>query len=184
MLRITFITGNQSKADFLAKYLNHPIEHQKIDLDEIQSLELDKIVEHKAGQAYSIMNSPVLVEDVSLRIKALGKLPGPFIKWFQSELGLGGICKLVDKLDSRQAQGTVPYCYFDGQGQKFFEGKVDGVIADKPKGANGFGWDPIFIPRGSNKTYAEMDDETVRHFAVRSVIFPKIKKFLTGLDSK
>ncbi len=52
MQSITFITGNQKKADYLAKYLGFPIEHQKIDLDEIQSLDLREIVEHKVKQAY------------------------------------------------------------------------------------------------------------------------------------
>ena len=42
MKNITYITGNQKKTDFLAKYLGHPISHQKIDLDEIQSLDLKK----------------------------------------------------------------------------------------------------------------------------------------------
>ena len=52
MQSITFITGNQKKADYLARYLGFPIEHQKIDLDEIQSLDLREIVEHKVKQAY------------------------------------------------------------------------------------------------------------------------------------
>ena len=52
MTNVTFITGNQSKADYLSKYLGHPVDHVKIDLDEIQSLDLKKIVEHKLKQAY------------------------------------------------------------------------------------------------------------------------------------
>lgn len=79
---ITFITGNQFKADYLAKYLGFSVDHHKLDLDEIQSLDLHKIVEHKVKQAYDILESPVLVEDVSLEFKALGGLPGavyPFL---------------------------------------------------------------------------------------------------------
>ena len=47
MTNITFITGNQNKADYLAKYLGHSVDHVKLDLDEIQSLDLKEIVEHK-----------------------------------------------------------------------------------------------------------------------------------------
>lgn len=75
MRPITFITGNQKKADYLARYLGFPVEHQKIDLDELQSLDLREIVEHKVKQAYEIVQSPVLVEDVSLEFSALGRIP-------------------------------------------------------------------------------------------------------------
>jgi hypothetical protein len=53
MQSIVFITGNQKKADYLAKYLGFPIEHIKVDLDELQSLDLREIVEHKVKQAYA-----------------------------------------------------------------------------------------------------------------------------------
>lgn len=89
MKDITFITGNQHKADFLAKHLGMPIAHHKLDLDEIQSTDLRVVVEHKAKQAYEILQKPVLVEDAGLTLTALGNLPGPFIKWFVAELGGG-----------------------------------------------------------------------------------------------
>ena len=64
MQTITFITGNQKKADYLAQYLRLNIEHVKLDLDEIQSLDLREIVEHKVKQAYEKIKKPVIVEDV------------------------------------------------------------------------------------------------------------------------
>lgn len=83
---ITFITGNQDKADYLARYLGFPVEHLKLDLDEIQSLDLKEIVEHKVQQAYEKIRRPVLVEDVSLEFLALGRLPGPFIRFFLEKM--------------------------------------------------------------------------------------------------
>jgi hypothetical protein len=56
---VTFITGNQSKADYLAKYLGIPVKHVKLDLEELQSMDLHKIVEHKVRQAYEHIKSPV-----------------------------------------------------------------------------------------------------------------------------
>ena len=82
-MNVTFITGNRIKAEHLARHLDYPINHQSIDLDEIQSLDPNEIVTHKVRQAYSLIKRPVLVEDVSLIFNALGKLPGPFIKWFE-----------------------------------------------------------------------------------------------------
>ena len=61
MSKVIFITGNQGKADFLAKHVDYPIAHQKLDLDEIQSLDLPEIAKHKAEQAYKVVQAPVLV---------------------------------------------------------------------------------------------------------------------------
>ena len=61
MKDLTFITGNQNKADFLAKHLGVPVAHHKLDLDEIQSLDPRVVVEHKVRQAYEVLNKPVLV---------------------------------------------------------------------------------------------------------------------------
>lgn len=95
MQQITFITGNQKKADYLAKYIGLPIVHRKINLDELQSLDLREIVEHKVKQAYEIIKTPVIVEDVSLEFLALGKLPGPFIKFFVEQMPLETVCSLL-----------------------------------------------------------------------------------------
>lgn len=61
--------------------------HEKIELDEIQSLNLDEVVTHKVKQAYEKAEKPVLVEDTSLIFLALGKLPGTFIRFFVQEIG-------------------------------------------------------------------------------------------------
>ncbi len=77
MKSVTFITGNQNKADYLAKYLGVPVEHHKLDLDELQSLELSVIVEHKVKQAYELVKRPVLVEHGITRITNIHKnIPG------------------------------------------------------------------------------------------------------------
>lgn len=83
---ITFITGNQKKVDSLIRFLGLPILHQKIELEELQSLDLKVIVEHKVKQAYEKVKKPVLVEDVSLEFETFERLPGPFIKFFEQEL--------------------------------------------------------------------------------------------------
>ena len=182
-MSVTFITGNQSKADFLAKYLDFPVEHRKIDLDEIQSLELSQIAEHKARQAYDAIGSPVLVEDVGLVFEGLGNLPGPFIKWFEIELGLQKICKLVDSLPTQRATAKICYVYFDGRKIEIFNGEISGVIPEQPRGERGFGFDSIFIPNGSSKTLAEMDEIEISKYSLRTTtVYPQLKNFLASLD--
>lgn len=158
MAEVTFITGNQNKADYLAKLIGFSVEHQKVDLDEIQSLDLRTIVDHKVRQAYEKVKSPVLVEDVALEFSALGRFPGTFIKFLVNEVPFETICRMLDGL-SRDAVARCVFGYYDGTEVVFFEGSLNGVIADHPAGDNGFGWDKIFIPEGYGVTRAELSKE-------------------------
>ena len=85
MKKVTFITGNPKKAENLKKYLGVDIAYSAVELDEIQSLDLREVTEHKARQAFEKIGSPVLVEDASLEFTELGRLPGTFIKFFVDE---------------------------------------------------------------------------------------------------
>ena len=176
MKSITFITGNQDKADATKRYLHIPMTHKKLELTEIQSLNVKEVVEHKAREAYKILGQPVLVEDTSLTFHALGKLPGPFIKWFLQELGNEGLCNLVK--EDRSATATVLFGLFDGTELHFFEGSSDGIIAQSPRGDNGFGWDSIFIPNGKTKTHAEMTSNELDAISIRRIALEKMKKEL------
>jgi non-canonical purine NTP pyrophosphatase (RdgB/HAM1 family) len=131
MHSITFITGNQKKADYLAKYLGLEVLHEKVDLDELQSLDLREIVEHKVRQAYKKVGKPVIVEDASLEFSALGRLPGTFIRFFIDEMPLENICSLIDGKD-RSAIARCGYGYYDGVRFEYFEGRLDGIVADHP----------------------------------------------------
>lgn len=180
MAQFVFISGNQHKAEQLARWVGMPVEHQKVDLDEIQSLNLSEIVAHKAHQAFALVQRPVLVEDVALRIEALGKLPGPFIKWFVGELGNDGICRLAAGLEHQRAVATVLYGLYDGRELHYFEGEVRGVIASAARGKGGFGFDPCFIPEGHARTRAEMDEVEYEATSPRAFAIAKLKAFMAG----
>ena len=177
---LVFITGNQHKADYLAKWLGMPIAHQKVDLDEIQSLDLHVVVEDKARRAYAIVGKPVLVEDVSLSFDTFGRLPGTFIKWFSHELGSERLCRMLDG-QSRAATASISYCLYDGTSAHFFDSEMHGHIADHPRGTNGFGWDEIFISDGMDKTRAELDDDEQAQTSMRKAVHDKLRQFLTEL---
>ena len=175
---ITLITGNQHKADYLAKHLGQPIEHKKLELDELQSLDLKVVVEHKVKQAYAALKKPVLVEDVALSFGALGKLPGPLIKWFLEELEPAGLCKLVDGYEDRSATAEIYYALYDGQQINYFYGAVKGAIAPMPRGDFGFGWNNIFIPEGEIRTWGEIPDDELAPTTHRAEALSLLKKFL------
>ncbi len=177
-MKLTFVTGNAHKADYVAKVLGQQISHHKLDLDEIQSLDLTKIVEHKVKQAYGILKSPVLVEDVALEMHAFGRLPGPFIKWFTDEIGNAEICKMLGQQHDRAATAKICYGFFDGKTLRFFNGEMKGKIATSPKGDNGFGWDKIFIKDGMSQTRAELTEVEEKSTSMRKEPLKRLATFL------
>jgi non-canonical purine NTP pyrophosphatase (RdgB/HAM1 family) len=184
MSKVVFVTGNANKAKYFSELIGMPIDYHSIEGHEIQSLDLKEIAKHKAKLAYEQLKRPVIVEDVSLVISCLGKLPGPFIKWFIEELGLEKICRLVDGDKNRRAVASSIYAYFDGEVFKYFEGSLNGTIADNPRGDGSFGWNPTFIPDGAQQTLGEMDDETFKKYYVQIKPLGPLAEFLSGLDNK
>ena len=177
MKKLTFITGNPGKAKYLADYFEIPVEHIKLDLKEIQSTNLKEVVEDKAKRAYEIVKDIVIVEDVSLSFSALGGLPGPLIKWFLETLGNEGLCRLLDGKD-RGATAEVEFAICDENGVHTFGGLIEGSIAQEPCGEKGFGWDPIFIPKDHEKTWAEMGENERQETSMRKIALEKLSAFL------
>lgn len=177
--KLTLITGNPSKAKYLADYFHIPVAHKKIDLPELQSLDLREIVEDKARRAYEVLGTPVLVEDVSLTFHALKRLPGPLIKWFLETLENDGMCKMLDGYDDRSASAEVMYGLCDGGAVIIFHGSIDGHIATEPRGETNFGWDPIFIPNGYSKTWAQMSGDEKHLTSMRK---PALEVLATYLE--
>lgn len=178
MNSITFITWNQKKADYLTAYLWIEVLHEKIDLDEIQSLNLREVVEHKVKQAFAKSGKPALVEDTSVRFETLGNLPWPFIKFFLQELWHEWICRLLDD-KSRRAVAQSMFGYFDGTHLEFFVGELTGEIAQSPWFDNGFGWDRIFIPDWFNCVRSELDEEDYKTTYLKVKPIEAVREFLS-----
>jgi len=174
---VTFITGNQKKVEHLEHWLGLPVHHHKLDLHEVQSLDIHEVTEHKARQAYEILQAPVLVEDTSLTFTAMGRLPGTFVKWFLEEIGNDGLAKLAASLPHQQAYCTVTYAFCDGKDVQFFGVRTDGSVPPEPRGG-GMGWNPVFIPEGETRTFGEMTLDEVEPYSPRAKAIQLLKKFL------
>jgi non-canonical purine NTP pyrophosphatase (RdgB/HAM1 family) len=177
MKEFVYITGNQNKADYMANLFGHPVLHHKLDLDEIQSMDLKKIVKHKVRQAYDIIKKPVVVEDTGLEFKALGGLPGPLIKYFIESMSMENICSLVDGKD-RSATARCVFGYFDGQNETYFEGFINGSVAKKPAGNGGYGFDKMFVPEGFDVTRAELNKKDDEETYLKMKPIMQLKEFL------
>jgi non-canonical purine NTP pyrophosphatase (RdgB/HAM1 family) len=180
MKDVVFVTGNAHKAKYLSEMLGFPVNHKKVDVPEIQSLDPEEVVIAKAKAAYAALQEPVVIEDTSLTIAAMGQLPGTFIKWFLEELGVEKLCRLADADPERKAVASAIFAYYDGKEIRLFRGSLPGKIAESPKGGSGFGWNVIFIPEGSETTLGEMDEETFKKYYLKIKRFDEVEQFLTN----
>jgi XTP/dITP diphosphohydrolase len=158
MRTAVFVTGRPEKARE-AERLGFRFERVSLDLAEPQALDPFDVVEAKAREAYARVGRPVLVEDSGLGVRAWRGFPGALVKWLEKTAGLEGIARMLDAFPDRSATATCAVAYYDGQKIATGRGEVSGSIAPSPRGAGGFGWDSLFIPAGSDRTFAEMSGE-------------------------
>ena len=175
---LTFITGHMKKLEELRSILGGsiPLQNLKLDLPELQG-EPEEVAIEKAKEADKHVKGPILIEDSSLCFNALEGLPGVYIKWFE-RLGNNGLVKLLDgfKDKSAYAQCIFTYCAGPNAEPITFVGRVEGTIV-KPRGPEGFGWDPIFQPTGFKKTYAELEKEIKNKMSQRYLALMKVKQY-------
>jgi inosine triphosphate pyrophosphatase len=155
---ITLVTGNAHKLEQWQRMFPTDITLEAVDIDlvEIQSFDPKVIVEDKAKRAYEQLQKPVMVEDVSAGIDHLNGLPGPFIKYFEQQLGKEVLYILAGKTCPATVICTT--AYFDGSTLLFGQGIVHGLVV-AARGDSGFGFDYVFQPDGTTKTRAEMSPE-------------------------
>lgn len=175
-----FITGNKDKLREVEAILGLKVSHTNIDLDEIQSMNPHIVAKHKVLHAWEVVGEPVFVLDQSIYIGCLNGFPGPLIKWFWTEVGLEKICDIVRHYEDKSIYAESIVTYYDGEEVRYFSGTVQGNIPDKPRGDKGWGWDPIFIPDGYDKTNAEFEPEQVLDLRSHKVALEKFRDFLVN----
>lgn len=176
-MHLYFITGNKGKFEEV-KRLIPSVSQKDIDLTEIQEFDAKKIVAHKLQEALKHVKGECIVEDTSLYIDSLKGLPGPLIKWFIKTLGLTGLYSVVAFFKDRSAKAKTIVGYAkNAQDIHFFEGEIRGTIV-KPRGDRVFGWDQIFQPQGSKKTFGEMSLTEKTKISMRRIAVLKLKQYL------
>ena len=125
---------------------------------EIQSGSIEEIVRQSVLAVSTSIKVPAVSEDAGLFIDALKGFPGPYSSFVFKTLGCSGVLRLLEGSSNREARfmSYVAYCE-PNTDPVCFSGVSEGTIAEEARGAEGFGFDPIFIPSGTNtKTFAEM----------------------------
>ena len=98
----------------------------------------------------------MVVEETGLELAALAGFPGPLVRWMLEAVGAEGIARTALALGEPRASAVCLLAWTDGERTVVGRGETAGVLVLPPRGANGFGWDPVFQPAGETRTYGEL----------------------------
>jgi XTP/dITP diphosphohydrolase len=186
---VFFATGNINKFNEARSILSSygfAVAMLRVKGDEMQSDSLKEIAQTSAVNAYKRSHLPIFVEDAGLFIDALSGFPGPYAAYVYKTIHNSGILRLMENVADRRArfQSVIAYCDETLCEPECFEGESSGEITlteRKPQGKSAFGFDPIFQPVGSSKTFAEMTIEEKNGFSHRAIA---IRKFAEWYKTK
>lgn len=140
----------------------------------------------KALAAAKKQNIPCFADDSGLCVDAMGGKPGVYTARYAPNRDFDkGMDKLLTELDATNSENRAAHfscvivlAYPDGK-YKSFEGRVDGCIAKHKSGNAGFGYDPIFIPTGFNRSFAEFNSEEKNKISHRGRALQKFIQYLS-----
>lgn len=177
--QIVFVTSSTHKHQEAEAIFGFPLTRTSLDLLEPQSLNVLDVARQKAHLAHSMLHEPVLVEDTSLELRALGGFPGPLVRWLLEAAKPAALARMLDGFADRRATARCVALLFDGAREWVGEGTVAGVIVDAPRGKSGFGWDVVFAPSwGGGRTYAEMTGDEKNARSHRGLAFRSLRRCL------
>jgi len=176
---LRFVTSNRDKLREASELLRRPLLVVNVELEEIQTIDLEQLVRHKVNQAFRRLRAPLIVEDTALGFKAWGGLPGPFIKFFVERMGLAALVDALSPFDLWDAEAACGVGFHDGEQVHYFQGRTLGTIV-APSGQGGFGWDPIFVPRGAAATFAAMTAEEKHRYSMRAAALRELAEHLSS----
>lgn len=139
----------------------------------------------KARYVFGQTGLPALSDDTGLEVDAFDGRPGVYSARYAGESATyqNNVDKLLDELtgvaeDKRGAQFRTVVAFVTPEGEHTFEGICRGVILKEERGDGGFGYDPVFLPKGHQQTFAELDAETKNKISHRGRAIQKFVKWL------
>lgn len=201
-MKICFATNNSKKIEEVKAALPSTI--QLVSLKEIGCTEeipettptIEGNSEQKAMYVYQNYNTNCFADDTGLEIEALNGEPGVFSAMYADKIvgsyrdSIANMSLVLQNLNKQAQKGntnrnaqfkTVFTLVLDGQKHQF-EGIIKGKIIDVPLGKDGFGYDPIFVPNGYDKTFAQMPLSEKNKISHRAIATRKLTEFLNKLN--
>jgi len=193
-MRLIFASNNQHKIEELKAFCGQEIEivslkDAAIDIDIPEPHDtLEENASEKSWTIYKLTDNDCFSEDTGLEIEALNGEPGVKSARYAGEAKSfkDNIEKVLNKLaneTNRSARFRAVISLIIEGKETQFEGICKGKIIDIPQGTEGFGYDPIFIPDGSDRSFAEMSIEEKNHFNHRTKAAAKLVAFLQNMKT-
>lgn len=176
--KLILVSSNPNKGIEAERILGFPVLRVALSLPEIQAATVEEITRYKLEVARAKGYSRLIVEDVSLGFDELGNFPGPYVRWLLEAAGGKGLAAIAYALNNRAARAQCCVGYWDGKGVTIFLGETAGEILVKPRGERHFGWDAWFLPKGSERTFAEMTAEEKDELSHRGRAYRKLREHL------
>ena len=183
------ISEIKSVLSSLPKITFYSPEDLNINIDVVEdgnTLEENALI--KARQIYSFSKMPTLSDDTGLFVDALNGEPGVYSARYAGENATydDNCVKLLSALkdvteNKRSSRFESVICFYVNENEYyFFKGICNGNIIKEGRGENGFGYDPLFVPEGSIKTFAELSDEEKNKISHRALALQKFRDFSTS----
>jgi XTP/dITP diphosphohydrolase len=193
-MRLIFASNNQHKIEELKAFCKNVIDiislkEAGLDIDIPEPHDtLEANASEKSWAIYKLTGKDCFSEDTGLEIEALNGEPGVKSARYAGDgrSFKDNIEKVLNKLSSHSNKKArfraVISLIIEGK-ETQFEGICNGKIIDIPRGLEGFGYDPVFIPDGSNRTFAEMSIEEKNEFNHRTKAAAKLVAYLQIMKS-
>jgi XTP/dITP diphosphohydrolase len=189
LTELFFATGNDHKVEeakaALAQFQVDVTKYEDFRKLEIQSNDLEEIASSALALILRNTLKPVFVEDSGLFIHQLNGFPGPYSSYVFETLGVEGILKLMEGAKSRKAEFRSSVAFgMEGKWLTNFSSATEGTIQLQARGEKGFGFDPIFIPMWTQKTFAEMELKEKTVYSHRSKALSKLALWFLNESKK
>ncbi len=159
----------------------YSIEWVKMSYEEVQADDTSEISRDSAMKLASKISGTFFLEDTGLYIDSLQGFPGPYSSFVAKKLGNAGILKLLEGKDRQARFVTVITLFHNGQFHQF-KGTLEGTISSGQRGTEGFGFDPIFVPVGEDRTLAEMTTYEKNRISHRSRALELLVPYLLRMN--
>nr|WP_142719474.1 RdgB/HAM1 family non-canonical purine NTP pyrophosphatase [Chryseobacterium rhizoplanae] len=140
----------------------------------------------KAKYCFEKTGIPSLGDDSGLVVESLDGRPGIFSARYAGDhdfaKNIEKVLEEMQRIENRKAYFVTVLCYYDEKGAQYFEGRVHGNLLTENKGFKGFGYDPIFVPAGHDRTFAEMNPEDKNKISHRKQALDLFMDFLKVTD--
>lgn len=157
-MKINFVTGNEGKFDSFRNIVPEEVDLERTPMEYPEnhdSNSTEEIAREGAIYCHREIREPVVVTDAGLYIEALKGFPGVNTGFALKTIGNQGFLKLLENEENRSAVFRLSLAYKDGATVQVFTSETQGYIPENARGEKGFGFDPVFIPDGHEKTFGE-----------------------------